>query len=143
MAITAAQVKGVLVMRKKTNLSLARSLRKPEAGLQRIYPETPPVPRRPPRRSWTSWLPGWQFWTLLFGVGTIGTAITASAMLLSLPSVPNCPRIFWPTASASMRLYCGQLAASKNTVDDILEAIALVSGLPEDRGLRPHHQCPN
>ncbi|USR92800.1 chromosome segregation ATPase [Phormidium yuhuli AB48] len=124
-------------MRKKTNLSLARSLRKPEAGLQRIYPETPPVPRRPPRRSWTSWLPGWQFWTLLFGVGTIGTAITASAMLLSLPSVPNCPRIFWPTASASMRLYCGQLAASKNTVDDILEAIALVSGLPEDHGLRP------
>ncbi len=126
-------------MRKKTNLSLERSLRKPEAGLQRIDPEQAAVPRRRqrPRRSWTSWLPGWQFWTLLFGVGTIGTAITASALLLSLPSVPNCPRIFWPTASASMRLYCGQLAANKNTVDDILEAIALVSELPEDHGLRP------
>ncbi|OAB58649.1 hypothetical protein AY600_16690 [Phormidium willei BDU 130791] len=89
------------------------------------------------QRNWTSWLPGWQFWTLVFGVGTVGTAITAAALLLTLPTVPNCPRIFWPTASASMRLYCGQLAAEKQTVDDILEAIDLVSELPEDHGLRP------
>ncbi|PPT08848.1 hypothetical protein CKA32_002414 [Geitlerinema sp. FC II] len=82
-------------------------------------------------------LPPWQVWAVLFGLGTIGTAITATALLLRLPAVPNCPSIFWPTASASMRLYCGQLAANKKTPEDLLEAIELVSSVPVDRGLRP------
>lgn len=129
-------------MRKKTNLSFERSLRESHSPTQVVDRDLQDLQeqsnsRSPRRRSWRSWLPGWQFWTLLFGVGTIGTAITAAVLLLTLPTVPNCPRIFWPTASASMRLYCGQLAADKQTVDDILEAIELVSELPEDHGLRP------
>jgi hypothetical protein len=129
-------------MRKKTNLSFERSQRESHSPTQVIErnPKQPDRQRQmtPQRqRNWTSWLPGWQFWTLVFGVGTVGTAITAAALLLTLPTVPNCPRIFWPTASASMRLYCGQLAAEKQTVDDILEAIDLVSELPEEHGLRP------
>jgi soluble cytochrome b562 len=60
----------------------------------------------------------------------------AVALLFKLPALPNCPAIFWPTASASLRFYCAQLAANKDTVDDLLEAIALVNGLPKDHPLR-------
>jgi soluble cytochrome b562 len=59
------------------------------------------------------------------------------ALLLKLPAIPNCPSIFWPTASASLRLYCGQLAANKRTVGDLLEAIALINSLPDDHPMRP------
>jgi hypothetical protein len=61
-----------------------------------------------------------------------GIGFIAIALLLKLPAVPNCPAIFWPTASASMRLYCAQLAANKQTAEDLLEAIALVEALPND-----------
>ncbi len=67
--------------------------------------------------------------------GSLGFA--AVALLLQLPAVPNCPKIFLPTASASTRLYCAQLAANKQTADDLLEAIALVGELPDDHPLRP------
>jgi soluble cytochrome b562 len=66
-----------------------------------------------------------------------GVGFTAVALLLKLPAVPNCPATFWPTASASMRLYCAQLAANKQTGENLLEAIALVEGLPKDHPLRP------
>ena len=57
-------------------------------------------------------------------------------MLFKLPSAPNCPQIFWPLASASVRLHCAQLAASKQTINDLLQAIALVKQLPENHPLR-------
>ncbi len=58
------------------------------------------------------------------------------ALLYKLPSLPNCPTIFWPTASASLRIYCAELAAKKNTTDDLLQAIQLMDGLPADHPLR-------
>jgi len=79
----------------------------------------------------------WVFWA---GVGTVGFASAgalAIALLLRVPGIPNCPRIFWPTASASLRLYCAQVAADKQTLDNLLEAIALVNGLPANHPLRP------
>ncbi len=79
---------------------------------------------------------GWQVWALAFVLVTGSLGFLATALLLKLPAVPNCPAIFWPTASASMRLYCAQLAANKQTEADLLEAIALVQGLPEDHPLR-------
>jgi hypothetical protein len=66
--------------------------------------------------------------------GSIG--FISMAMLLKLPSAPNCPSIFWPLASASVRLHCAQLAASKQTVNDLLQAISLVKQLPESHPLR-------
>lgn len=88
----------------------------------------------PPRlkRLYTSW----QFWALLATVTTGGMAFISVGLLLKLPAMPNCPSMFWPTASASMRLYCAQLAANKQTVKDLLEAIALVRSLPPDHPLR-------
>lgn len=78
----------------------------------------------------------WAFWMTvaiaLFG-GVSGFSL---ALLYKLPALPNCPSIFWPTASASLRVYCAELAANKKTVDDLLTAIRLVDGLPDDHPMR-------
>ena len=98
---------------------------------------------RAPARSGKSWLrqlirPGsWQFWGAIVVLISGSMGFLAVALLLKMPGLPNCPAIFWPTASASLRLYCAQVAAKKRTVDDLLEAIALVRKLPEDHPLRP------
>lgn len=39
-------------------------------------------------------------------------------------------------ASASMRFECARIAASKQTANDLLEAIVLVDGLPADHAMR-------
>lgn len=90
----------------------------------------------PPQRGdrW-SWLLGWQLWATLVVLVSGSLGFVATALLLKLPAVPNCPSIFWPTASASMRLYCAQLAANKRSEADLLEAIALVQNLPTDHPL--------
>ncbi|MBD2252833.1 chromosome segregation ATPase [Nostoc parmelioides] len=82
------------------------------------------------------WMQGWVGWALLLTLLPGGIGFLAMAMLLKLPSAPNCPAIFWPLASASVRIHCAQLAASKQTVDDLLQAIALVKQLPQDHPLR-------
>lgn len=82
------------------------------------------------------WLKSWVLWALLLTLVPGGIAFMAMGMLLKLPSAPNCPSIFWPLASASVRLHCAQLAASKQTVQDLLQAITLVKQLPENHPLR-------
>ncbi|MDJ0730700.1 MAG: chromosome segregation ATPase [Crocosphaera sp.] len=83
----------------------------------------------------TSQIP-WQIWaiTLIIVSGTIG--FTATSMLLRLPKSPQCVRIFWPVASASMRIYCAQIEAEQGTVDSFLRAINLVEALPDHHPLR-------
>ncbi len=95
----------------------------------------PPGAHRLPRR-WLRWLYSWKFWLLATGVGCVGTGALALALLLQLPGLPNCPAIFWPLASASLRFECARLAASKQTSTDLLQAIALVDSLPKDHPLR-------
>jgi hypothetical protein len=82
------------------------------------------------------WMRSWVGFALLLTIIPGGIGFLAMAMLLKLPSAPNCPSIFWPLASASVRIHCAQLAASKQTVDDLLQAIALVRELPKDHPLR-------
>lgn len=82
-------------------------------------------------------LHSWKFWVGSSVVVFVGSGVIATALLLRLPAVPNCPAIFWPMASASLRMYCAQLAANKDTVDDLLSAIQLVNELPKDHPLRP------
>ncbi|MBW4633730.1 MAG: chromosome segregation ATPase [Iphinoe sp. HA4291-MV1] len=90
------------------------------------------------RSSWKlpKWTKSWVLWTLLLALVPGAVGLMATAMLLKLPSAPNCPSIFWPLASASVRLHCAQLAASKQTVKDLLVAIALVKELPKNHPLR-------
>ncbi|BCL38619.1 chromosome segregation ATPase [Nostoc sp. MS1] len=82
------------------------------------------------------WMRGWVGFALVLTIIPGGIAFLAMAMLLKLPAAPNCPAIFWPLASASVRIHCAQLAASKQTVEDLLQAIALVRELPKDHPLR-------
>lgn len=110
------------------------------------YGNTPPTPppERPPGSSpqkqpffLSRWASKWQFWVLVTVFLFSGVGFFSAALLLKLPALPNCPAIFWPTASASLRLYCAQVAANKQTVDNLLEAIDLVNSLPDDHPLRP------
>jgi hypothetical protein len=78
----------------------------------------------------------WQTWALILVLTSGGIGFTATALLLKLPENPNCPRVFWPIASASMRIYCAQLEADAGTVDSLLRAIELVANLPQDHPLR-------
>lgn len=79
----------------------------------------------------------WQFWGITLMIAFSGMGILSATALLRLPSLPNCPGIFWPTASASLRIYCAQTAAERRTVKDLLRAISLVNALPKDHPLRP------
>lgn len=65
-----------------------------------------------------------------------GSGALALVMLLQIPGMPNCPAIFWPLASASLRFECARLAANKQTAKDLLEAIALLDSLPADHPMR-------
>ena len=102
--------------------------------------ERSPLERRVRRarlpRRWLRWLYNWKLWLLATGIGSVGTGLLALALLLQMPGLPNCPAIFWPLASASLRFECARLAASKQTSNDLLEAIALIDSLPNDHPLR-------
>lgn len=104
-------------------------------------PQTPKVGSSPPltgrRERIRRFTGGVQFWAILIVLFAGGVGFVSIALLLKLPAVPNCPATFWPTASASMRLYCAQVAANKQTSENLLEAIALVEDLPADHPLRP------
>jgi hypothetical protein len=78
----------------------------------------------------------WKVWAALFVVVFGGVGFLATWQLLNMQKSPNCPKIFWPVASASLRLYCAQLSADSRTVEGLLAAIALVEALPEDHPLR-------
>ncbi|HCF28244.1 MAG TPA: chromosome segregation ATPase, partial [Cyanobacteria bacterium UBA11049] len=78
----------------------------------------------------------WMLWAAVAALASNSVAFIAVAVLLKLPSAPNCPSIFWPLASGSVRLHCAQVAASKQTVVDLLEAIALVKALPKDHPMQ-------
>ncbi|MEA5421383.1 hypothetical protein VB712_19330 [Spirulina sp. CCNP1310] len=115
---------------------------------QRVQPEAAPLLRNAPAPEPTlapeptpsphllkRW--GWPIAVTVLVLSTSGLGLMGAAMLLKLPTAPNCPGIFLPTASASMRLYCAQLAASKGTAEDLLEAVRLVQSLPPNHPLYP------
>ena len=76
-----------------------------------------------------------QSWALILILLSSGVGFGATTLLLKLPKTPQCSRVFWPVASASMRLYCAQLSADERTVDSLLRAIELVASLPADHPL--------
>ena len=83
-----------------------------------------------------SWMKSWVLWSIMLTLIPSSIGFVSMSILLKLPSAPNCPEIFWPLASASVRLHCAQLAASKQTVNDLLQAITLVKELPQNHPLR-------
>lgn len=82
------------------------------------------------------WLRSWPIVVLII-FGVLGTAgATAVVSLFRIPNLPNCRAIFWPTASASLRLQCAESYAQQGDVENLLAAIALVDRLPKDHPLR-------
>jgi hypothetical protein len=82
------------------------------------------------------WAGAWQFWAIIV-LSVAGTAgFVATTALFKLPALPSCPTLFLPLASASVRLYCAQLSADKQTTEALLNAIKLVEALPPEHPLR-------
>ena len=79
----------------------------------------------------------WQVWGVLLVLCSGGIGYAATSMLLSLPKTQSCSKVFWPVASASVRLYCAQTAAEDKELNGLLSAIDLVAVLPENHPLRP------
>lgn len=103
-----------------------------------LYPESEGAAEPPDsQKSRWLWVVKWQTWGILLVALTGSLGFFATAALLRLPALPSCPQLYLPMASASMRLYCAQLAADKQTRKGLLEAIALVEALPSDHPMRP------
>ncbi|MEM7591171.1 MAG: chromosome segregation ATPase [Cyanobacteria bacterium P01_A01_bin.83] len=83
------------------------------------------------------WWQMWQLWGILLVLCSGGIGYGATSMLLKLPKTQSCSKVFWPIASASVRLYCAQTAAEEQDVKGLLSAIDLVAVLPENHPLRP------
>ncbi len=84
----------------------------------------------------SNWKVSWQFLSLILALSFGGIGFVATSVLLRLPSNPSCNKISLFFSSATNRIYCAQLKAEKNTVDDLLEAIALLQVLSADHPLR-------
>ncbi len=82
------------------------------------------------------WMKSWVLWALMLTFIPGGVGFVAMAMLLKLPSAPSCPGISRPFVSASVKLHCAQISASKQNVNDLLQAIAIVSKIPDDHPLQ-------
>ncbi len=75
----------------------------------------------------------WVFWAIITLGISGGLGYLAIGLLLNPKAVPNCPEVFVPMSSASLRVYCGQLAASKQTLPDLVSALKLIEGIaPND-----------
>jgi hypothetical protein len=81
-------------------------------------------------------LRSWVFWALITCGICGGMGYVALGMLLNPRSAPNCPEMFLPMATASMRVQCGNIAASKQTVKDLTAAFNYVKDIPKDDPLR-------
>ncbi|MGB5632365.1 MAG: chromosome segregation ATPase [Waterburya sp.] len=101
---------------------------------------TPTVTNTTPaiaRRKKTPWWKMWQLWGILLVLCSGGIGYGATSMLLKLPKTQSCSQVFWPIASASIRLYCAQTAAEDRNIKGLLSAIDLVAVLPPNHPLRP------
>ncbi len=78
----------------------------------------------------------WQSWAVIAIVlsGILGGLSYHS--ILRQPGPPKCDRVFWPFASASLRLYCAQEKANKPTLENLFAAIGLVDALGRNHPLR-------
>lgn len=83
------------------------------------------------------WWKAWQLWGVLLVLCSGGIGYAATSALLRLPETQSCSKVFWPIASAAVRLYCAQSAAENKSVDGLLAAIDLVAVLPQEHPLRP------
>ncbi|NJM95134.1 MAG: hypothetical protein HC792_01420 [Acaryochloridaceae cyanobacterium CSU_5_19] len=78
----------------------------------------------------------WPLWALVAIAISGGVGFSSYQLLLHQAGKPHCERVFWPFASGSLRIYCAQELASKQTLEDLFAAIALVDALDAHHPLR-------
>jgi hypothetical protein len=100
-----------------------------------ISPTTKATESTPTHQHRRPWWQMWQIWGILLVLCSGGVGYGATSMLLKLPKTQSCSKVFWPVASASIRLYCAQTAAEKKDVEGLLAAINLVAVLPDNHPL--------
>ncbi len=100
------------------------------------YPSNSPKPMTTESSPRISWWQTWQTWGIVLVILSGGIGYGATSMLLRLPQTKTCSNVFWPVASAAVRIYCAQNIAERQTVEDYLSAISLVEELPSDHPLR-------
>ena len=76
----------------------------------------------------------WLIWVAIAMILSGGIGLFALSQLLDNPD-PDCAMS--STTAASVRMSCAQEAADKQTVDNLLWAIALIKAIPSDDPLRP------
>ncbi len=139
----AAQKKPPLAQKPLTQLPFTKTPKPPHRQQPASFPPTEESQALPsdsdqiPVSSFgMKWLRSWPVLVLIiFGIlGTTGAVAMVS--LFRIPNLPNCRAIFWPTASASLRLQCAESYAAQGDVENLLAAIALVDHLPDDHPLR-------
>lgn len=81
-------------------------------------------------------LRSWVFWAIMTCGLCGGMGYIALQMLLNPKAVPNCPELFLPMAPSSLRVSCGQAAAGKKTLKDLIAAFSFVKDIPADDPLR-------
>lgn len=81
-------------------------------------------------------LRSWVFWAIMTCGLCGGMGYIALQMLFNPKAVPNCPELFLPMAPASLRVSCGQAAAGKKTLKDVVAAFNFVKDIPADDPLR-------
>ena len=79
----------------------------------------------------------WQFWVAIAIAVSGGIGGLSYHLMLRQPGPPQCDQVFWPFASASLRLYCAQEKANQPSLENLYEAIALVDALGPNHPLRP------
>ena len=105
----------------------------PQTSTPIVSNSAPATVRQKKRPLWKMW----QLWGILLVLCSGGIGYGATSMLLKLPKTQSCSKVFWPIASASVRLYCAQTAAEDRNVEGLLSAIDLVAVLPDNHPLRP------
>jgi hypothetical protein len=80
----------------------------------------------------------WVFWAIITLGISGGLVYLALGLLFNPRAVPNCPELFVPMSSASLRVYCGQLAASKQTLPDLIAALNLIKDISPDDPTRSY-----
>ena len=77
----------------------------------------------------------WQIWAVLLIIFSGAIGFTSTLIFLDPTITPKCTRFFLPVASISIKIYCAQIEAKKNTLEGFLRAISLIQIFPEKHSL--------
>lgn len=78
----------------------------------------------------------WPIWGMVTIVLAGGVGFGSYRLLLHQSAKPDCAQVFWPFAAGSLRIYCAQEKANKQTLEDLFSAIALIDDLDANHPLR-------